>query len=104
MNRKKVRVVREYLLHFSLIAKELQLCNAQSGEKCHFTYPNGDEGYAVDINFICHSYEGTLKRQEEEVTQLKFFAKGELPDNLPGNDRELIEAIWKNGGEMICRM
>lgn len=94
---------RECLEETGLLVKELQLYNVQSGEKCHFTYPNGDEVYAVDINFICRFYEGTLKRQEEEVLQLQFFAKKELPENLGDKDRELIEEIWEKG-EMICRM
>ena len=55
---------RECLEETGLLVKDLQLYNVQSGEKCHFTYPNGDEVYAVDINFICKSFEGTLKRQE----------------------------------------
>ena len=88
---------RECLEETGLLVKELQLYNVQSGEKCHFTYPNGDEVYAVDINFICRYFEGTLKRQEEEVLQLQFFTKGELPENLGVKDRELIEDIWKRG-------
>ena len=75
------------LLHYGIYLR---------GEACHFTYPNGDEAYAVDLNFVCRSYEGTLKRQEEEVLQLRFFAKEELPENLSGNDKKLIEEIWNN--------
>lgn len=84
---------RECLEETGLLAKELHLYNVQSGEKCHFTYPNGDEVYAVDINFVCRSYEGTLKNQEEEVVQLRFFAKEELPENLSRNDKELIHKL-----------
>ena len=90
---------RECLEETGLLVKELQLYNVQSGEKCHFTYPNGDEVYAVDINFICRSFEGTLKRQEEEVLQLRFFTKGELPENFGVKDRELIEEIWEKRGK-----
>lgn len=86
---------RECLEETGLCVKDLQFYNMQSGEKCHFTYPNGDEVYALDINYVCRSYEGNLKRQEEEVLRLQFFAKGELPENLCENDKEVIKAIWE---------
>lgn len=86
---------RECLEETGLCVKDLQFYNMQSGEKCHFTYPNGDEVYALDINFVCRSYEGNLKRQEEEVLRLRFFAKGELPENVCVNDKEVIKAIWE---------
>ena len=85
---------RECMEETGLLAKSLQLYNVRSGEECHFIYPNGDEVYAVDINFVCRSYEGTLIEQKEEVVQLRFFPKGELPDNLSENDKEIIGAIW----------
>lgn len=88
--------IRECMEETGLLAKSLQLYNVRSGEACHFTYPNGDEVYAVDINFVCRSYEGTLIEQKEEVFQLRFFPKGELPDNLSENDKEIIKAIWTN--------
>ena len=87
--------VRECMEETGLIPKDLQLYDVRSGEACHFTYPNGDEVYAVDINFVCRSYEGTLREQKEEVVQLRFFGEGELPDRLSSNDREIIESIWK---------
>ena len=86
--------IRECMEETGLLAKSLQLYNVRSGEACHFTYPNGDEVYAVDINFVCRSYEGTLKEQKEEVVQLRFFPRGELPNNLSENDKEIIGAIW----------
>ena len=87
--------VRECMEETGLIPKDLRLYDVRAGEACHFTYPNGDEVYAVDINFVCRSYEGTLREQKEEVAKLRFFGEGELPDRLSANDREIIEAIWK---------
>ena len=90
---------RECLEETGLLAKDLCFFNMQAGEKRHFTYPNGDEVYALDINFVCRSYEGTLKRQEEEVLQLQFFGKSELPNDLSAFDKELIETIWERRTE-----
>ena len=90
---------RECLEETGLLAKDLRFFNMQAGEKRHFTYPNGDEVYALDINFVCRSYEGTLKRQEEEVLQLQFFGKSELPNDLSAFDKELIEAILERRTE-----
>ncbi|MDE6593862.1 MAG: NUDIX hydrolase [Oscillospiraceae bacterium] len=90
--------VRECMEETGLTPKDLRLYDVRSGEACHFTYPNGDEVYAVDINFVCRSYEGTLREQKEEVVRLRFFGEGELPDRLSANDREIIEAIWQDKG------
>lgn len=87
---------RECLEETGLIVKELQFYNVQSGENHHFIYPNGDEVYAVDINYICRSFSGELKMQKDEVLQLKFFSQGKLPESINSNDREIIENIWKN--------
>ncbi len=86
---------RECLEETGIHVKNLQFYNMQSGEKHHFTYPNGDEVYVLDINFVCRSYEGVLRRDEEEVRQLRFFAKDELPEDLCETDKEIIEVIWK---------
>lgn len=89
---------RELFEETGLIAKDLHFINVEAGEKCHFIYPNGDEVYAVDINYFCDSYEGILKNQEGEVDDLKFYGVGELPVDLWERDRIIIENIWKERG------
>ncbi|MBE5958358.1 MAG: NUDIX domain-containing protein [Lachnospiraceae bacterium] len=89
---------RELFEETGLIAKELHFINVEAGEQCHFIYPNGDEVYAVDINYFCDSYEGTMKNQEGEVDGLKFYSVGELPVDLWERDRIIIENIWKERG------
>lgn len=82
---------REFFEETGLVLGNLTLINVMSGEECHFTYPNGDEVYAVDINYVCNEYEGVLKKQDEEVLDLKFFDVSELPENLNRNDRKVIK-------------
>ncbi|MBQ9124050.1 MAG: NUDIX hydrolase [Lachnospiraceae bacterium] len=86
---------REFFEETGLELGDLTLYNVMSGEDSHFTYPNGDEVYAVDINFICYDYSGTIKMQEEEVLDLRFFAMNELPYNLHKNDKRVIEEVAK---------
>ena len=64
---------RELFEEMGLVADEMELFYINSGEETHYIYPNGDEVYNVEIIYICRKYHGTIKRQEEEVEELKFF-------------------------------
>ncbi len=89
---------RECLEETGLICKELMLHSVISGEDAHFTYPNGDEVYAVDFNYICLSYSGTLRAQPDEVSEIGFFDPRHLPDTISPNDRKVIEEIINHEG------
>lgn len=84
---------REFLEETGLELGRLELYNVISGKDCHFIYPNGDEVYAVDINFVCHEYSGGIKRQEDEVLELCFCDTESLPDGFNGKDRRVMEEI-----------
>ena len=73
---------RELFEETGLIAEELELFGVWSGPELHYVYPNGDEVSNIDIVFLCRSFSGELKRQEEEVDALRFFAVDEIPENL----------------------
>ncbi len=73
---------RELLEETGLQALTLELFGVFSGADTHYIYPNGDEVCNVDIVFLCKSYAGELKRQEDEVDQLRFFAVDEIPENI----------------------
>lgn len=51
-------------------------------EETHYIYPNGDEVYNVEIIYICRKYHGTIKRQEDEVEELKFFDVDDIPEDI----------------------
>lgn len=84
---------REFLEETGLNLGNLKLVNVLSGEDSHFTYPNGDEVYAVDINFVCYEYDGVIKKQDTEVMELQFFELDNLPDTLNKIDRITIAEI-----------
>ena len=73
---------RELFEETGLVAQELELFGVWSGPELHYIYPNGDEVSNIDIVFLCKSYSGVLKRQEEEVDALRFFRVDEIPENL----------------------
>lgn len=73
---------RELFEETGLVAESLELFGVYSGPELHYVYPNGDEVSNVDIVFLCRAFSGQLKRQEEEVDELRFFAADELPENL----------------------
>lgn len=66
---------RELLEETGLIAHELSLFGIFSGKETHYVYPNGDEVSNVEIVYLCKHYSGSLKCQEGEVEQLKFFVR-----------------------------
>jgi hypothetical protein len=63
-----------------------------SGKDTHYIYPNGDEVSNIDIVYICKDYSGELRCQKEEVNDLVFFEK----DNIPGNLFKPIEKVLKS--------
>lgn len=92
---------RELLEETGLIAERLELFDVLSGKDLHYIYPNGDEVSNVDIVYVCRSFSGTLACEEQEVEELRFFAAGEIPENLFPPNRKAIEK-WlqqKRGGK-----
>ncbi len=73
---------RELYEETGLIAGEMTLLGVFSGKQLHNIYPNGDEVSCVDVVYLCKDYTGTLRCQEDEVDDLRFFAPEELPEKL----------------------
>ncbi|WP_379133667.1 GNAT family N-acetyltransferase [Paenibacillus sp. sgz500958] len=94
---------RELLEETGLLAGELRLLNVFSGESLYYRYPNGDEVYNVVSAYICDSYSGSLKAEESEVKDLRFFAIPDIPRELSPPEVPVIESylawIDSEGGE-----
>jgi len=87
---------RELYEEIGLIAHELELFGVFSGKDMHYIYPNGDEVSNIDLVYICKSYSGDLKMQQDEVIDLKFFPLFDLPENIsPPNVKALKEYVRK---------
>lgn len=87
---------RELLEETGLAARSLQLLGVYSGKNEHHIYPNGDEVYNVEFFFSCRDWSGTLRCQETEVEELRFFAPDALPSDLSrGLQRRLTDWFAK---------
>lgn len=73
---------RELYEETGIIAEDMKLFGVFSGPQTHYVYPNGDEVSNVDVVYICRKWSGSLKGQESEVEELKFFS----PEDVPGDD------------------
>ena len=87
---------RELHEETGLIANILSLFNVYSGEDFYYKYPHGDEVYNVVTAYICRDYEGVLKRDENEVEELKFFKLTEIPSNISPPDLPIIKEFLQN--------
>ena len=69
---------RELFEEMGLVADEMELFMVNSGPEAHYVYPNGDEVDNVEIIYLCRKYHGEIRRQEEEVEDLRFFDPKEV--------------------------
>ena len=93
---------RELFEETGLVAGKLELYGVFSGPESHFYYPNGDEVSYVEIVYTCRDWSGELRAQPGEVDELRWFAAGELPEDLSPTTARVIRQ-WaaeklKNGG------
>lgn len=71
---------REAYEELGLVPGRLELLNIYSGESQHYIYPNGDEVYVVAAVHLCRDWTGTLRVDEAECLDARFFTVEELPD------------------------
>ena len=68
-----------------------------SGKDFHVVYPNKDEVYIVCTMYIVEEYEGEIKPDNNEVSEVKWFDFDNLPENLHAPDvkpiYEMIEYL-----------
>ena len=81
---------RELLEETGLTANSLELVGVYTGPEEHAVYPNGDEVYNVEFFYVCRDWSGTLKCQEDEVEELRFFHPDEFPPGLSGGLRRRL--------------
>ena len=86
---------RELREETGLVAGKLELFGVFSGKELHYVYPNGDAVSNIDIVYLCRKYTGTLKPQEDEVAELRFFAPSEIPKNISPPNRKPLERFLR---------
>ena len=92
---------RELFEETGLIADEIEFFMVNSGPEVHYVYPNGDEVSNIEIIYVCRKYHGELKRQEEEIEELKFFNIAEVEMDTSGETVYRTEFL-ANAAQMKC--
>jgi ADP-ribose pyrophosphatase YjhB (NUDIX family) len=82
---------RETYEETGLTVERLQLFGIYSGESCFVTYPNGDQGYSVQVIFYSETYSGELQQGGTESKAHRFFGRDELPENLNPRQKAFIQ-------------
>lgn len=84
---------RELLEETGLTANTLCLLGVFSGEDMRYTYPNGDKVSIVQIIYTCNDFLGDITREQEEVSELKWFDINEIPDNISPPDKKAFDSF-----------
>ncbi|MCR4599345.1 MAG: NUDIX domain-containing protein [Acetatifactor sp.] len=73
---------REAFEETGLSVDSMEFFMVNSGPEAHYVYPNGDEVYNVEIIYLSKDYHGTLRRQEEEIEELRFFDVSDITQDM----------------------
>ena len=84
---------REAFEETGLKCGKLEYFTTESGKETFNIYPNGDQTYYAGVIFLCRDFEGELKAQETEVSDLRFFPMDKLPDPMTPLKRELFDSL-----------
>lgn len=85
---------REAFEETSLHVSNLNLLGTTSGKNAYMELPNGDKAYFISIAFYTNTYKGDIVIDNKETLDLKFFGKSNLPDNMPGTHKEMIDQFY----------
>ena len=77
------------------LLSQINMNDPDAGDKLVMAAAKSIEAKCAEQGTPITPFEEFCKQQEEEVLRLQFFAKGELPENLCENDKEVIKAIWE---------
>ena len=86
---------REVLEETGLSVTNLELFGLYSGKKAFATYANGDRVFSTQVIFYTKTYSGTLKTEDVESREHRFFKRNEIPPNLNPKQKYFI-LDWKN--------
>jgi 8-oxo-dGTP pyrophosphatase MutT (NUDIX family) len=70
---------------------EMTLFALYSGPEVYHRYPNGDEVYNVFTAYACRDFGGERKADGVEVTEVRWFAPAQLPEDLTGPDAVVLD-------------
>jgi ADP-ribose pyrophosphatase YjhB (NUDIX family) len=82
---------REVLEETGFTIGELHLIDVFSGADNFLKLSNGDEFYSVTIAYYTRDMSGSLRMDESESLELKFVPMDDLPENMVGSHKRMID-------------
>ena len=84
---------REVYEEVGLTCNRIELIGVFSGPDLYYRYPHGDEVYNVTVAYLCDDFSGTLRVDQCEARDARFFAVEELPTDINPPDRIVMDAL-----------
>ncbi len=72
-----------------------------TGPQQRFSYPNGDEVQCFAVAFIVRQWEGTPRADGVEGTELRFWPRSALPDNLVPVHSQTLADLQRYQGRFL---
>ena len=85
---------REVFEELHLTLDHVRYFATYSGERYHHVYPNGDEVSCIEMVYVCDSFHGDIQLQAEEVSEIGWFNRATLPENLTNSSREPLHDFF----------
>lgn len=85
---------REAKEETGLDIRDLKLIGTTSGKDCYMEFPNGDKAFFISIGYFTKNFSGTLRIDNFETKELKFFTYEEIPGNIPNSHRDMIDKYY----------
>lgn len=82
---------REVKEETNLQLGDLHLLNVYSGKDQYIKAENGDEFYVVATAYFTKEYDGEMKAEQSESIKLEFHPLNNLPSNMVGSHKEMVE-------------
>ena len=82
---------REFKEETGYITQEIELYGVFSGERRHYTYPNGHEVYITDVVYYCSDCVNSGDSHDNEVLEVKWFPINELPPDLTPTTEDILK-------------
>lgn len=90
---------RELFEEMGLYADGLEFFMINSGPETHYIYPNGDEVSNVEIIYTCSRWHGEPVSRDGEMTELRWFSVGELPEDISEPVMPVIREYVRRKGQ-----
>lgn len=87
---------RELYEETQLNIRNLQLINVYSGTGSYIEAENGDAYYAVTTAYYTNEFSGKIKIDPEESLDFKFFKPTDLPKQIVGSHRKMLNEFLDN--------